>query len=152
MLTQLQRSYLVGVITIPAFWLVKLSIFSLIYCAFRPLTYIRWLVYAGLVVTGLYTIAVSVANGVLCAPKGGQNRDSWMAGASGHTCAGTSGRMQQVNITTGAFNLLWDLYLFVLPLRPISQLNMPRGKKTGVFLIFLTGAAYVHMKPSFSSS
>jgi hypothetical protein len=139
-LTRLQRSLLVQVLASPLIWVIKLSVYSLIFHAFRPLAYIRRLIYAGLLVTGIYTVGCAIANGIVCGPQGGQDRASYIAGMAGTKCGNPTGTIQLLSVTSGGVNLLQDLFLLLLPLPAISKLNLPTRRKTGVFLIFLTGA------------
>lgn len=123
----------------PLVWLIKLSIFSLIFQAFRPLVYIRRLVYTGIVATGLYQLGAAITFGVICGPKGGQGRISYLAGMASRECGDPAGTVQILSVATGAVSLFCDLYLLVLPLPAIAKLNLPKRRKTGVMLIFLTG-------------
>lgn len=123
--------------------MIKLSVFSFIYHVFRPLTYIRWLVYAGVLLTGLYQIGVAITNGILCGPHRGHDRASYMAGMAGSKCGNPDGMIQILSVTSGSVNLFTDLFLLVLPLPAVYELNLPRGRKAGVMAIFLTGSVYV---------
>lgn len=138
-LTRLQRSLVLLVLSGPLVWMIKFSVFSLIFHAFRPIAYIRQLVYAGVLVTGLYHTGVAITNGVICGPHGGKDRASYMAGMAGHNCGDPSGIIQVLSVTSGAVNLLSDVYLLVLPVPPISKLKLPSKRKTGILLIFMTG-------------
>jgi hypothetical protein len=90
-------------------------------------------------VTGLFTVGTAITNGIVCGPKGGQDRASYMAGMAGTKFGNRTGTIQLLSVTSGAVNLLQDLFLMVLPLPAISNLNLPTRRKTGVFVIFLTG-------------
>lgn len=50
---------------------------------------------------------------------------------------------------TAIANIITDLILFILPIRLITQLRMPRVQKIGVVIIFTFASAYV---PPLSSS
>lgn len=124
-------------------WLIKLALFSLIYNAFHPLTYVRRLVYIGLVVSGLYNVVIAIVNGIVCGPHGGTDRVSYLAGMASQRCGDPSGIIQMFSIQLGALNLIVDLYLLIIPLRAISTLSLPTKRKIGVFFIFMAGAGYV---------
>jgi hypothetical protein len=62
---------------------------------------------------------------------------------AGPECQDSGGIIQIMSIASGAVNVVCDFYLFLLPLPAISKLNLPTRRKTGVFLIFFTGAGYV---------
>lgn len=119
----------------PLAWLTKLALFSLIYHSFRPLTYVRRLIYFAVTITGLYYLGNGIANGVMCGPKGGHDRIAYIAGQARKSCSAG----QIMSITLGSIGLATDLFLFILPLRAISKLDLPRKEKTGVLFIFMTG-------------
>ena len=85
-------------------------------------------------------MAATIANGVVCGPKGGQDRASYLAGMAGTKCGDPTGIIMLLSVISGAVNLAQDLFLMILPLPAVSNLNLPKRRKTGVFLIFLTGA------------
>jgi hypothetical protein len=138
---------MVALVTVvgPLSWLIKLALFNLIFHAFRPLAYIRYLVYIGIIVTGIYHVSASIANGILCSPKGGHDRMAYVAGFSRRECQDSSGPVQAISLASGAVNMFTDFYLLVIPLPAIYKLNLPTQRKAGVLFIFLTGAGYVHV-------
>jgi hypothetical protein len=135
----LQRSFVLAMLSGPLVWLIKLSIFSLLFHAFRPLVYIRRLVYVGVLISGLYHIAVAITTGIICGPHGGHDRASYLAGMAAYKCGDPAGIIQILSVTSGVVNLSTDIYLLILPLRAISKLNLPKRRKTGVMLMFMTG-------------
>lgn len=144
-ITAIKRSFTLQVAAGPLTWVVKLSLFSLIYVSFRPLAYVRRLVYAGVILSALYYIASAAVNGAVCGPRprNGTDRLAYLGGMAGPECQNSAGIIQILSIASGAVNVLCDFYLFLLPLPAISKLNLPTRRKTGVFLIFFTGAGYV---------
>ncbi|KAF2115746.1 hypothetical protein BDV96DRAFT_574401 [Lophiotrema nucula] len=138
----LLRSFVLQVMAGPLTWAIKLSLFSLIYTAFQPLTYVRRFVYAGIALTGIYYISSALVNAIVCGPRprGGTDRPAYLAGMAGPECGDSAGIIQIYSIASGAVNVICDLYLFILPLPAISKLNLPTRRKAGVFLIFLAGA------------
>jgi hypothetical protein len=124
-------------------WVIKLAVYSLIYHAFRPVTYIRWMVYIGVIASFLYYLAAAIVNGLVCGPKGGTDHMAYLAGMAGPQCSDTAGVIQILSITSGAVNLVNDLYLLILPLPPIMKLKMATKQKISVMCIFLAGTAYV---------
>ncbi|KAH4415151.1 hypothetical protein HBH92_074120 [Parastagonospora nodorum] len=136
----LVRSLLLTILVGPLVWIIKLSIFSLIYHAFRPLPYVRRLVYVGVLVTGLYSVGTGITNGILCGPHGGQDRAAYLAGMAGPKCGNPDGVVQILSVTTGSINLFTDIYLLFLPLPAVYDLSLPRARKAGVMAIFLTGS------------
>ncbi|KAF2196011.1 hypothetical protein GQ43DRAFT_384234, partial [Delitschia confertaspora ATCC 74209] len=113
----------------PTIWRVKMSLFSLIFTAFHPVAYIRLLVYIGIIVSSLFYIMSAFVNAYTCRPRRGNDRWAYLAGmASRH-----------VAIRPGAFNILSDLYILVIPMGAIYKLKLQTRRKVGVFFIFLTG-------------
>ena len=123
----------------PLNWAIKLALFSFIYHALRPLLYIRIIIYVGVILTGLYSMAVAIIYGVFCGPQGGQDRAAYMAGFNRSQCKDPTGLIETFSVASGAFSLATDLFLFLLPLPAVLCLKLDRWKKAGVFLIFLTG-------------
>ena len=124
-------------------WIIKLAVYSLIFYAFNPVTYIRWMVYAGVSFSFCFYLAVAIVNGVICGPKGGSDRLAYRAGMAGQKCGDPAGIIMIFSIASGSVNLLNDLYLLILPLPAIIKLQLPLRKKIGVMFIFLAGAACV---------
>ncbi|OAL43447.1 hypothetical protein IQ07DRAFT_292546 [Pyrenochaeta sp. DS3sAY3a] len=122
-------------------WLVKLALFSLIYHSFKPLTYIRRLVYVGVLISGLYHFAAVSVNLIACIPRQRPHGAPYLFALPGDTCGKSSGRIHSWSMATAGVNLLTDLYLFALPIPAILQLDLPLNKKRGVLLIFSTGAS-----------
>lgn len=120
-------------------WLLKLALFSLIFNTFRPLTYVRRLVYFGLIVSGAFYITHSTVNGVSCGPRGGTDREAFLAGTTAHMCTDRAGMIAFFGVLSGIMNFLIDLYLLIIPLRATSKLKHRRKQKTYVFVIFLAG-------------
>jgi hypothetical protein len=121
-------------------WAIKLAVYSLIFHAFHPLTYIRWLVYIGVIISFCYYLTAAIVNGIVCGPKGGTDRLSYLAGMAGQECGDPAGLIQIFTVISGVVNIINDLYLFILPLPAIRKLHMDRRKKRGIMFIFLTGA------------
>lgn len=101
--------------------------------------WLRRLVYIGITVTGLFTLYTSIYFGVACGPKGGLDRLSYLAGLARKSCSDPTGYVQVSNILSGAFNLLSDIYILVIPIPAIAKLRMPLRKRLGVLFIFLAG-------------
>ncbi|KAJ8069259.1 hypothetical protein OCU04_002922 [Sclerotinia nivalis] len=136
----LLRSLVLAVGTGPLIWLIKLSLFSLIYNVFHPLAYIRILVVIGLALSAAWYITSAVVTVRFCGPHGGTDRLSYLAGLASSACGDTSGIIPISSIITGIVNIIVDIYLLIIPLAAISHLNLARKRKIGVFFIFLTGA------------
>ena len=105
----------------PAYFFTKLAILLLYYRLFAPNKLVRWGIYVGVVCNFLiYTsfmfvfIYVPVMNDV----------------------AGV-----RLADAIAIYNVLSDVYLFILPMFAVSTLHMAPRKKLGLVAIFLTGLA-----------
>ncbi|KAF2635620.1 hypothetical protein P280DRAFT_473719 [Massarina eburnea CBS 473.64] len=137
----LERSVAIGIIQGPTTWLVKLTLFCLILTIFRPITWLRRLVFVGIVVTGVFYLYSAIYYGVACGPKGGVDRLSYLAGMAGKSCHNPTGFIQINNILQGAFNVFSDFYILFIPIPAIVKLHLPLQRKLAVLMIFLTGSA-----------
>ena len=120
----------------PVIFFAKLSLFLLYLRLFLPNQWTRILIYFGILATLLLYTATTVAFGVLCIPRPGE---SWVE-------SGFSPRCRSSFVLTyiqGIFNVVSDLYLLILPIPVVWQLQMPSKKKIGVCAIFMTGILYV---------
>ncbi|KAI4286715.1 MAG: hypothetical protein L6R35_004031 [Caloplaca aegaea] len=120
----------------PIAFCAKLSLFLLYYRLFSRHRWIRYLVYFGIgSVAAMYT-AGTIVYGYLCLPRPGQ---SWIEAGLSARC---HDQFIMISYVRGPFNLLSDLYLFLLPLPAVWQLHLPLRKKMGIAGIFLTGSLY----------
>lgn len=136
----LERSVVIGVIQGPVTWLVKLTLFCLILTVFRPITWLRRLVFIGIGVTAAFYLYSAIYFGIACGPKGGVDRYSYLAGMAGKSCHDPYGFIQINNIMQGAFNVFSDLYILIIPIPAILKLHLPLRRKVAVLLMFLTGS------------
>lgn len=102
------------------------------------------MVYLGVTLSFIFYLAAAIVNGIICGPKGGNDRLAYLAGMAGQQCGDPAGLIQIFSITSGVLNLLNDLYLLILPLPAIMQLKLHPKRKLGVLFIFLAGVAYAH--------
>ncbi|KAL8712350.1 MAG: hypothetical protein Q9220_003501 [cf. Caloplaca sp. 1 TL-2023] len=116
----------------PFIWLIKLSLFLLYLQIFNPLRYLRYLVWIGVTVTILFYLPASIAKVVLCAPR----RNETYAQAYATARCGDS---KTINVCIGVFNIISDLYLLVLPIPATLALQLPRRKRIGALVVFMTG-------------
>lgn len=124
--------------------MIKATLLCLILSAFRPVQWLRYLCYAGLVTTTAYYLSNFIIVIHSCHPRDGTDRISFLAGMASSACAGKNGVVQSASLATGIFNVISDLYILIIPLPAVAKLNITRRKKTGVFLIFSAGALQVY--------
>lgn len=115
---------------------VKLSLFLLYFRIFKPNKVTRWLIYGGIVVCGLFYSASIISNCALCMPRPGQPSDlaTWLSRSQ--ECSGPS---QRLAVVQGVFGTLSDMYLLVIPIQSVFQLQLPTNRKLGVSAIFMIG-------------
>ena len=126
-----EQAFVISMSYGPTAFFAKLSLFWLYLRLFRPDYWTRILIYFGICITFVFYTATTVAGGVLCIPR---SEESW-AEVAFTRC--------QKNVITGfylgIFNVVSDLYILILPIPVIWQLQMPTRKKIGVCAIFMTG-------------
>ncbi len=117
--------------------MIKLSLFLLILEIFGTLKWLRYLVYGGIVVTGLVYLPITVAIAAACSPRKGFSKADYLAAIGDPKCA----RNDFLNTWPGIFNILSDFYILVIPLPAVWGLQLPTRKKIGISAMFLTGLA-----------
>ncbi|KAJ5623052.1 hypothetical protein N7490_011657 [Penicillium lividum] len=114
-------------------WPVVKTTFFLIYLdMFRTVLWQRYAIYFGLFVNWAFYISVFVANVYYISPAPGQ---SWQASF-------VSTRYNEslhVSIPMAVGSLILDIYLLLLPMAPIWNLQLKMSKKLGVMAVFATG-------------
>ena len=109
--------------------------FALYLRLFSPKVWLRYACYIGLITTFLsYWVAIPLT-GIYCAPR---NRGPWDFQVF-KRCTATL-VMSPVH---GAVGLAADIFILVLPLPIVYQLNMALPKKIGLCVVFLMGFLYV---------
>lgn len=114
----------------PTTFVAKLSIL-LLYCRVftvkKPLLYG---IYGGMLVTLLLYIPNVFLTAYFCAPHVGKGWDA--AGVGG--CSKTL----EWYVVQAALIVALDLYIFILPLPTIMQLQMPARRRKGIMMVFMT--------------
>lgn len=113
----------------------KLTFFLVYLQIFQPFKWLRTCVYLGATVTTLFYVVTELFWIVAMTPIKAQTFLS--VGASPAQL-----RALVLSVPTAAVGLGIDVYLLVLPVTAVMQLQLPTRHKIGVILIFLTGIAY----------
>ncbi|MCJ1254964.1 hypothetical protein MMC24_002780 [Lignoscripta atroalba] len=116
----------------PVIFLVKLAIFLLLLHLFSRLRWLRYLVYTGIAITGLFYFSGVIVAFVLCGPSPGQD---YLAASMTPRCM----KLARYGVAQGVANVLSDFYLLFIPIPAIWSLQLPTRKKIGVSSIFMTG-------------
>lgn len=119
---------------------VKLSLFLLYLRLFKPDKVTRWLIYGGILANGLfYSIITIIYCAIFPPPLDHPNTDiRWTTHAKKHDFF-----FKRMAIVNGAFGNLSDIYLLIIPIRSIFQLQLPIRRKFEVSSIFLIGILWV---------
>ncbi|KAF2745767.1 hypothetical protein M011DRAFT_134770 [Sporormia fimetaria CBS 119925] len=118
---------------------IKLTLFCQLILAFRPITWLRRSCYAGMAATSTYYLTTVIVSMDACHPRGGSDRVLFLMGLAGSACGGKKGVTMRLNLASGIFNVLSDLYILCLPLPAVSLLKVSVRRKVGVYMIFSTG-------------
>ncbi|KAJ5769055.1 hypothetical protein N7520_003614 [Penicillium odoratum] len=114
-------------------WPVVKTTFFLIYLdMFRTVLWQRYAIYFGLFVNWAFYISVFIATLYYISPAPGQ---SWQASF-------VSNRYNEslhISIPIAVGSLILDIYLLLLPMAPIWNLQLKMSKKLGVMAVFATG-------------
>ncbi|SLM35587.1 40s ribosomal protein s12 [Lasallia pustulata] len=129
-------SYVVVILVPPAMIFTKLTFFLVYLQIFQPFKWLRTCVYLGATVTTLFYVVTELFWIVAMTPIKAQTFLS--VGASPAQL-----RALVLSVPTAAVGLGIDVYLLVLPVTAVMQLQLPTRHKIGVILIFLTGIAAV---------
>ena len=136
----LQRSLACVNLYAASAFFVKLSLFLLYLQLFKPHKVTRWLVYGGISICGLFYSVSIIINCVIIMPTRDQP----------DTTTGWRTRMTETYdfnkktlIAQATFGTLSDIYLLMIPLRSIFQLQLPMNRKFGVSAVFLIGVMSV---------
>jgi hypothetical protein len=113
---------------------MKLSLFILYLRLFQIDTVTRNLIYGGMICCGIfYTISI-VLNAAESVPSKPNNLEAWIVENSKFQYP-----LEVFTIAQSSFGTLSDIYLLVLPIRVVWQLQLPIGRKLGVSAVFLCG-------------
>lgn len=111
---------------------IKLSFFLLYFQLFWPVRWLRIAIYIGAPINCAIHIAATVAEIYFMARRPGQ---SWFE----HDLTMDAYKATKLAVPLSVVGLAIDLFLFVLPIQMVMQLQMAPMKRFGVILLFGTG-------------
>ncbi|KAL9048546.1 MAG: hypothetical protein Q9206_005973 [Seirophora lacunosa] len=126
--------YLGVVIVPPAMIFTKLTFFLVYLQVFKPFRWLRIGVYIGATLTIMFYFGVMIYLLVSITPRKGQTFMDVALSPAQFASLRTSVPIAGVGLGT-------DLYLLILPIAAVMQLQLPTRRKIGIILIFLTGLA-----------
>lgn len=112
--------------------MAKIAIFALYLQVFRPFKWMRICVYIGSAITTVFYLVATIGFIYLTVKKPGE---SWQM----HAISKESMLVQRLFIPHRAVGLAIDLFLFILPLKAVSDLHLPLQKRLEVMVVFLMG-------------
>ena len=124
----------------PFVWLVKLTIFILYIEIFGSIRWLRLSAFIGALFTGMVYLGSMIVFLVFCSP--------FVVEWTSQRCH----RAAPFLASVGVVNFVSDLFLIVLPLPAVWNLQLPRKKKVAISVIFMTGTVSVSSQPSCWSS
>ena len=123
----------------------KLTFFLVYLQIFWPFKWVRICVYLGATVTTVFYTTVEIFWLYYMTPRKGETFISVAVSPAEF-------KVLVLSVPVAAVGLGIDVYLLVLPITAVMQLQLPTRRKIEVVLIFLTGLAYdliIHSRPLF---
>ena len=123
----------------PTTFFIKASILVLYLRIFSPLWRVKLLIYLGIAIILLTNATISILFAALCTPRNGQlytvqyNTSQCFENATNLTLA------------SAIVNFISDLYLLLLPLPLVWNLQLTRKRRLGIIAIFMTGILYTSL-------
>ncbi|KAK6957323.1 hypothetical protein Daesc_000106 [Daldinia eschscholtzii] len=114
---------------------IKVAFLTFYLRLFSPVTYVRYMVLAGMALVITFCVVFVIVDLVACAPWPSEHGD-WIAPSLIDRCT----RISVPLITAAAyFTVITDFYVLLIPLHQIPTLGLSPRRKVGVSIIFLTG-------------
>ena len=121
-----------GVVNPAGLGFIKLTFFILYLQLFRPLKSIRLAIWVGAIVSTLFYTLVVVLAFIFTTPRPGENFAT-------HLVSELEQKEIRLAIPQAGISVALDLYILILPIYSVWQLQLSRERKVGVSLVFLTG-------------
>lgn len=119
---------------------VKVTFFLLYLQLFRPMRWLKTCAYIGAVFTVMFYLGMTVAQLTFSTPRHGE---TWLS----HQVTHNENLALAMSVPQSVVGLAIDLYILILPIIAVSQLQLAPRKKVGVMLIFMTGLLYEDTLP-----
>ena len=132
----LQTGFFVNWVTAIVWPFAKLSFFLLYIQLFRPMKWLRYCSYAGATVNVLFYASVLIATFAFTVPGPGQTLQQVVQSPR-------EARARTLPIPVASMSLVLDVYILILPVAGVSQLQLPIRRKVGVIAVFFTGVMCV---------
>ena len=110
----------------------KITFFFLYLQIFQPMRWLRICVYIGAIFTTVFYTTMMVVQFAFATPRPGE---TWLY----HQVTENEVHSLEMSVPQSAVGLAIDIYILVLPIIAVAQLQLPTRRKIGVSLIFMTG-------------
>ena len=122
----------------PTLAFIKVTFFILYLQLFRPIRGLRVAIWAGGIITVLFYLSYGIELFVLSTPSPGED---WLQ----HFTSPAQSKEANLSIPLPAVGLALNLYILVIPLIGIYNLQIPIRRKIGVAMVFLTAIVSVFL-------
>ena len=112
---------------------IKITFFLLYLQLFRPIRVLRFCIYAGMIFTVGFYASTTVVQFYYDTPRRGETFLSHQLGPFGKQAL-------KLSVPLAAANVVIDLYILVVPIVAVLQLQMAKKRKIGLCLVFGTGS------------
>jgi hypothetical protein len=102
---------------------------------FKPLRWLRICIYVGGALAIAFHVAAAIMSMYFMTPRPGE---TWVS----HFLGPLADKSRILLVPLTAVGLGVDIYLLILPIGAILQLQLPPRRKLGVILIFMTGLLF----------
>lgn len=114
---------------------VKVSVLVLYWQLFHILRWMRLACITGIAGITAFQVSLSIAFAAMCAPSTGSSQIDFLAAFVSETCT----RTRSLVVIQGVGNVITDVFLVVLPLPAVWNLQMPLKRKLAVLSMFMVG-------------
>ena len=112
---------------------LKNTFFIMYLYIFGPFRWMRISAYTGAAITTAFYVATTVAALIFSTPRGGE---TWAE----HSLSSYQKRALALPVPTSSFGVVVDVYILILPIVAVLQLQLPTERKVGVICVFMTGS------------
>lgn len=92
------------------------------------------MIYAGILYNFVTNATIMISFPAICAPRG---KDTWISSLEKTSCHNP---LEDLAIAAGVLNFASDLYILVLPVPMIWNLQLPTRRRVGLTAVFATGS------------
>lgn len=124
------------VLAAPALGFAKITFFLMYYQIFRPKITLRYLIYIGGIATAIFYTGSTIAQFIFMTPRPGETFLT-------HFLSPFQLKINYFSVPHSAVGAGIDLYILVLPIVAVVQLQLATKQKIGIVIICMTGSLYV---------